>query len=221
MCTRYGFRTKISLAASPTPCCCFSASSPRVGDGLRLRSSSSEIRESSSDSPILGAGGRRSYMGKFAVGSAWHCTGPSLDESLSSPRFRLLVAAILLASVGSVEPLRESTSLVGVSPSLGSLSSPCGGDASSFHPRFLSFLVSFSSGTAAAAAAISSTLGLGRTSTPAMAASCARSRSPRSLSSRFASSARARSVVSLTFLFSSRNSTARADALSPIVSHTR
>ena len=44
MCTRYGLRTKISLAASPTPCCCFSASSPRVGDGLRLRSSSSEIR---------------------------------------------------------------------------------------------------------------------------------------------------------------------------------
>ena len=219
MCTRYGLRTKISLAASPAPCCCFPASSA-PGDGLRLRSSSSEMRESASDTPILGAEGRRSYMGKFAVGSAWHCTGPSLDESLSSPRFRFLVAAILLASVGSVEPLRESTSLVGVSPSLGSFSSPCGGDASSFHPRFLSILVSFSSGTAAAAS-ISSTLGLGRTSTPAMAASCARSRSPRSLSSRFASSARARSVVSLTFLFSSRNSTARADALSPIVSHTR
>ena len=219
MCTRYGLRTKISLAASPAPCCCFPASSA-PGDGLRLRSSSSEMRESASDTPILGAEGRRSYMGKFAVGSAWHCTGPSLDESLSSPRFSLLTA-ILLASVGSVEPLRESTSLVGVSPSLGSLSSPCGGDASSFHPRFLSFLVSFSSGTAAAAAAISSTLGLGRTSTPAMAASCARSRSPRSLSSRFASSARARSVVSLMFLFSRKNSTAREDALSPIVSHTR
>mmetsp|Transcript_5527 Transcript_5527/g.24552 ORF Transcript_5527/g.24552 Transcript_5527/m.24552 type:complete len:218 (-) Transcript_5527:1348-2001(-) len=217
MCTRYGLRTKISLAASPTPCCCFPASSP-PGDGLRLRSSSSEMRESASDTPILGAEGRRSYMGKFAVGSAWHCTGPSLDESLSSPRFSLLTA-ILLASVGSVEPLRESTSLVGVSPSLGSLSSPCGGDASSFQPRFLSILESFSS--EAPGASISSTLGLGRTSTPAMAASCARSRSPRSLSSRFASSARARSAVSLMFLFSRRNSTAREDALSPIVSHTR
>ena len=63
MCTRYGLRTKISLAASPTPCCCFLRVVAPGRDGLRLRSSSSEIRESSSDSPILGAGGRRSYDG--------------------------------------------------------------------------------------------------------------------------------------------------------------
>ena len=122
--------------------------------------------------PILGAGGRPWSMGKFAVRSAWHCTGPSLDEvALLAALPSLGRCVILLASVGSVEPLRESTSLVGVSPSL----APCRprGATSSFHPRFLSFLVSFSSGTAAAAAAISSTLGLGRTSTPAMAANCA------------------------------------------------
>ena len=158
-------------------------------------------------------------MGKFAVGSAWHCTGPSLDESLSSPRFRLLVAAILLASVGSVEPLRESTSLVGVSPRWVPCR-PLRGDASSFHPRFLSFLVSFSSGTAAAAAAISRPSGwAGRRRPrwpPAVRALVPLAPYPP------ASRAPPRgSVVSLTFLFSSRNSTARADALSPIVSHTR
>ena len=54
---------------------------------------------------MRGAGGRRSYSGRLRVGSSAATTGSSLEESLSSPRFKRLTAMISLGVSSSWEPL--------------------------------------------------------------------------------------------------------------------
>ena len=157
-------------------------------------------------------------MGKFAVGSAWHCTGPSLDESLSSPRFRLLDGDFV--GVGRVRRALARVDVFGRGVAFaGFLVVPLRGRRVILPSPLLVISRELLVGNGGGGGGDLLDLGLGRTSTPAMAASCARSRSPRSLSSPPRAPPRALGRLVNVSLFE-ENSTARADAVADRL-HTR